>query len=186
MKILIAADMEGITGVVNWDQVTPGQSEYERFRRIMTGDVNAAVRGCFEAGASEVIVADGHNFANNILIEELDPRARLNCGTPSPFAMVQGIDTGVDGVVFVGYHARAGATDAILNHTWSSKSVMNLWLNDTLTGEIGLNASVAGDFNAPVLMISGDAAACAEAKALLGEVETAVVKRAAGGRHSAT
>ena len=99
MKILIATDMEGITGVTTWDQVTPGHAEYARFRRLMTQDVNAAIRGAFEAGAEEVIVADGHWNASNILIEELDPRARLNTGSPSPFSMMQGIDESVDGVM---------------------------------------------------------------------------------------
>ncbi|OGO36246.1 MAG: hypothetical protein A2W35_10320 [Chloroflexi bacterium RBG_16_57_11] len=82
MKILIAADMEGITGVVSWDQVNPNHAEYSRFRRLMTADVNAAIRGAFEGGASQVTVSDGHNNGRNILIEELDPRARLNSGSP--------------------------------------------------------------------------------------------------------
>src|SRR5512137_2685626 len=100
MKILIAADMEGITGVVNADQTTPGHPEYARFRQLMTEDVNAAIRGAFAAGADEVIVSDGHWDAANILIEHLDPRARLNSGTPSPFSMVSGVDGDVDGVIF--------------------------------------------------------------------------------------
>src|SRR5512139_3697983 len=94
MKILIAVDMEGITGVTTWEQVTPGQAEYARFRRLMTQDVNAAIRGAFDAGADEIIVADGHNLGRNILLEELDPRARLNSGSPSPLSMVQGVDSG--------------------------------------------------------------------------------------------
>ncbi len=120
MKILIAADMEGITGVVNFDQTTPGHPEYERFRRLMTEDVNAAVRGAFAGGAGEVIVSDGHWDASNILIEQLDPRARLNSGTPRPYSMLEGIDGGVDGVLFVGYHAQVGTLNAVLDHTWSS------------------------------------------------------------------
>ena len=180
MKILIATDMEGITGVTTWDQVTPGHAEYPRFRRLMTRDVNAAVRGAFDAGAEEVIVADGHWNGSNILIEELDPRARLNTGTPSPFSMMQGIDDSIDGVMFVGYHARNGSSSAILDHTWSSRTVANVWLNDILTGEYGLNAAVAGHFGVPVIMVSGDQTACAQVTELLGEVETAVVKQASG------
>ena len=84
MKILIAADMEGITGVTTWDQVTPGHAEYARFRKLMTEDINAAIRGAYDAGATEVVVADGHWNGSNILIEELDQRARLNSGSPSP------------------------------------------------------------------------------------------------------
>jgi D-amino peptidase len=180
MKILIAADMEGVTGVVDWGQVTPGHEEYPRFRRLMTGDVNAAIRGAFEAGADEVIVSDGHDGGRNLLIEELDPRARLNAGGPTPLSMLQGVDSGVTAAIFVGYHARAGAHPAILNHTWSSKCIANLWLNGEVVGEIGLNAAVCGFFNVPVIMISGDQTACAEATELLGTIETAVVKQATG------
>ena len=180
MKILIAADMEGITGVTTWDQVTPGQAEYGRFRKLMTQDVNAAIRGAYDAGAEAVLVADGHWFGSNILIEELDERARLNTGSPSPFSMMQGIDESVKGVMFVGYHARNGSPNAVLDHTWSSKTVTNVWLNDILTGEYGLNAAVAGHFGAPVLMVSGDQTACEQVAELLGDVETAVVKRASG------
>ncbi|HLA99052.1 MAG TPA: M55 family metallopeptidase [Anaerolineales bacterium] len=178
MKILIAADMEGISGVVNWDQVMPGSPDYPRFRQIMTEDVNAAIRGAFEAGASEVIVADGHNNSRNILIEELDPRARLNSGTPAPLSMVAGVESGVSGVLLVGYHARSGAQNAILDHTWSDERVANLWINERLFGETGLNAAVCGHFDVPVTMISGDQTVCAEAVDFLGQVETAVVKQA--------
>jgi D-amino peptidase len=180
MKALIAADMEGITGVVHGDQTNPSHAEYGRFRKLMTGDVNAAIRGAFDGGADEVVVSDGHWDGRNILIEELDPRARLNSGTPAPLSMVQGVDSAVDGVLFVGYHARVGTPDAILDHTWSGSRVDGVWLNGEPIGEIGMNAAVCGHFGAPVLMISGDQNACAEATALLGPVETAVVKQAAG------
>jgi D-amino peptidase len=180
MKILIAADMEGVSGVVHWDHVSSKHEEYKRFRKLMTGDVNAAIRGAFDGGAEEVIVADGHGNGRNILIEELDPRARLNSGSPSPFAMVQGVDSGVSAAMFVGYHARVGSGNAILDHTWSSSSVANVWLNGQLIGEIGWNASVCGHYGVPVILISGDQAACAEASKLLGPIETAVVKRASG------
>jgi D-amino peptidase len=178
MKILIAADMEGVTGVTNWDQVDPNHAEYPRFRRLMTHDINAAIYGAFISGADEVFVTDGHDRGTNILLEELDPRARLICGDFSPLAMIQGVDQGMDGVIFVGYHARAGSQDGILDHTWSSRRVANLWLNDILVGEYGLNGAVAGYFNVPVLMLSGDQTACSQAAELLGKIETAVVKRA--------
>jgi D-amino peptidase len=180
MKILIAVDMEGISGVTCWEHVTPGHAEYERFRRVMTADVNAAIQGAFTGGAKEVIVADGHWNSSNILIEELDPRARLNSGTPSPFSMVEGVQDGVDGAMFVGYHARAGTANAILDHTWSSKCVADLWVNDLLMGESGLNGAVCGYFNVPVLLVSGDQSVCAEASEMLGALETVVVKKASG------
>ena len=180
MKILIASDMEGITGVTNWDQVTPGHPEYARFRKLMTDDVNAAVRGAFGAGANEVVVADGHWNGSNILIEELDPRARLNSGSPAPFGMMQGVDQKVDGVLFIGYHARQGSQWAVLDHTWSNTCVANVWLNDKFAGEYTLNAALAGHFNVPVLMISGDQTVCAQATEQIGALETAVVKQASG------
>lgn len=180
MKILIAADMEGITGVVHWDQVSPEHSEYPRFRAIMTGDVNAAVRGAFEGGADEVVVADGHNTGRNILIEELDPRARLNSSNLSPLAMVQGLDSSVNGMFFIGYHARVGTQNAILDHTWSSSRVAGVWINGEPFGEIGLNAAIGGHFAVPVLLISGDQSACAEASALIEGIHTVAVKQASG------
>lgn len=186
MKILIAADMEGITGVVHWDHVDTSHPEYSRFRHLMTGDVNAAILGVLDAGADEVIVSDGHAWGRNILIEELDQRARLNSGTPSPLSMVQGVDNDVDGVIFVGYHARIGTQFAILEHTWSDERVSGLWIhggNENAfqpIGEIGLNAAVCGHFGVPVLMISGDRAACTEALETLGKIDTAIVKWANG------
>lgn len=180
MKILIAADMEGISGVTHWNQVDPGHPEYARFRRLMTQDVNAAVRGAFEGGADEVVVTDGHNNNRNILLEELDPQAHLNSGSPQPLSMVQGVDQGVHGVMFVGYHARMGAQNAILDHTWSDERVGNLWINGRLFGELGLNAAVCGHFGVPVIMASGDQTLCAEALEFIGPVETAVVKKAVG------
>ncbi len=180
MKILIAADMEGITGVVHWDQVNPSHPEYSRFRRLMTGDVNAAIRGAFSGGADSVMVTDGHNNSRNILIEELDPRAVLNTGSPMPLSMVHGVDQNVDGVFFIGYHGRMGAQNAILDHTWSDERVGNLWINGRLFGESGFNGAVCGHFNVPVIMISGDQTVCAEAHDFFGDLETAVVKTAIG------
>ena len=180
MKILIAADMEGVAGVVHWDHVAPGHSEYARFRRLMTDEVNAAIRGACEAGADEIIVSDGHSHGRNILVEELDSRARLSSGDAAPFAMVQGVDSGVDAAMFVGYHARAGAQNAILDHTWSSSRVANVWLNGNLVGETGVNAAVCGHFGVPVILVTGDQTVCAEATALLDQIEVAVVKQASG------
>jgi D-amino peptidase len=184
MRLLIAVDMEGISGVVSWDHVNIEHPEYQRFRHIMTQDVNAAVRGAFEGGASEVLVTDGHWNNNNILIDELEPRAHLNTGTPPPYSMVQGVDQGVDAAIFIGYHARMGTPNAILDHTWSSARVSNLWLNDRLAGETALNGAVCGAFGVPVLLVSGDQAVCAEAAEWIDGITGVQVKRAAG-RHTA-
>lgn len=184
MKLLIATDMEGISGVVHWDHVTPGHDEWQRFRKIMTHEVNAAVAGAAAGGADEILVMDGHWNSTNILIEELDSRARLVCGTPSPLSMVEGVQTGVQAALFIGYHACMGTPNAILDHTWSSSRVSNVWLNGNLVGEFALNAAVCGQFGAPVLMVSGDQAVCNEASAYFFPLEKVVVKTASS-RHAA-
>jgi len=177
VKILVAADMEGICGVVHWDHVAPSHPEHGRFRRLMSAEANAAALGALAGGADDVVITDGHNDGCNSLIEELDPRVRLHCGSPHPLSMVQGVAEGVDGAVFVGYHARAGTPQAVLDHTWGG-GVHGVWVNGTEVGEIGLNAAVCAHFGVPVVAVCGCQAACAEATQLLGPVETAAVKRA--------
>ncbi len=182
MRILISCDMEGISGIVDWEQVSPGKSEWERARRWMTGDVNAAIQAAFEAGAEQVVVSDAHGRARNLLLEELDPRVALHSGYPAPASMLQSIEAPetYDGLIFVGYHARAGTLDSVLCHTWSD-NVAGVWLNGVLVGEIGLNAALAGHFGTPVIAIAGDLKACQEAQELLGnQVEVAPVKSSIG------
>src|SRR5205085_10756955 len=138
---------------VGWEQVTPGRPEYlAQGRQLMTGDVNAAVNGAFTGGADEVVVSDGHWDARNILIESLDPRAKLNSGTPSPYSMLQGLDDKPtpDAVIFVGYHAMQNTKKAVLDHSWSDTRTRAIYLNDQLVGEIGLNAALAGAWGVPV------------------------------------
>lgn len=184
MKLLIAVDMEGISGVTTWDQVTPGHSEWQRFRKIMTADVNAAIEGALEGGADQVVVTDGHWNGDNILIEALDPRARLNTGSPSPFSMVEGLQDSADAAFFIGYHARNGTANAILDHTWSAARIHNLYINGRVTGEAGWNASLCGHFGIPVLLMSGDQSAAAEATDWIPGIET-VISKTAHGRWSA-
>lgn len=183
MKLLISCDMEGVSGVVAWEQVTPGKDQWQRGRKLLAGDVNAAVNGAFVAGAEAVTVSDAHWHARNLELEALDPRAHLHSGSPSPFGMLQGIDDpygGFDGLALIGYHALAGAKKGVLCHTLSDK-IAGVWLNDLSVGEIGLNAAVAGHYGTPVIAVSGDQAACLEAQNLLGpQVEVAVVKLGTG------
>lgn len=180
MKLLIAVDMEGISGVINWDQVNPGKSEWQRFRRIMTEDVNAAIGGAMEAGVDEVIVSDGHWNGDNIIIDLLDAKARLTYGTTKPFSMVQSVDEDVDAAFFIGFHARAGTQSAVLDHTWSNATISNIWINDILVGETGLNAALCGHYDVPVLLLSGDQMVSKEAQDLISGIHTVVVKQALG------
>ena len=180
MKVLIACDMEGITGVVNRDQVTTTHAEYQRCRRLMAQDANAAVEGALAAGAAEVIVSDGHAHGHNILIEDLHPGARLHSGLNAEFAMVEGVQERPDAAIFIGYHARAGTLNAILDHTWNSYCLADVRLNDRSIGETGLNAAVCGHFGVPVVMVSGDQALAAESREWLPGTVCAVVKTGTG------
>ena len=123
MRLLIAADMEGITGVVHPEHVDPKAQDYQRFRRLMTADINAAIEGVLSIGPWEIEVSDGHASGHNVLIEELHPQVRLNAGSPFALSMVQGVQHGADAVFFIGYHARMGTPRAILDHTWSSSRI---------------------------------------------------------------
>ncbi len=176
MRVLIAVDMEGISGVVSWNHVDPDHAEYARFRAIMTDEVNAAIDGALDGGASSVIVTDGHNGGHNLLVEKLHAPALLNSGSPSPMSMVEGAQQ-ANRVFFVGYHARASTLLAILAHTWNDQ-VRHVWLNDREVGEIGLNAAVCGSFGTPVVLVTGDQAAVQEAQELLGPIEAVAVKTA--------
>ncbi len=180
MKILISVDMEGITGVVSQSHTDHTTAEYQRFRRLMTGDANAAIEGALAGGATDIVVNDSHGNMDNILIEELNPAARLISGSPKPFSMMEGIGPDVDAAIFIGYHARAGSAPAVHDHTWSSVQVHAATLNGKPMGEIMLNAALAGHFAVPVVLVTGDQLATAEARDVLGDVETVTVKIAVG------
>lgn len=179
MRILISVDMEGISGVSRWEHVQSAQPEYAIYRRIMTEDVNAAVRGAFAGGADEVIVHDGHGKGQNILIEELDPRAELSRGTCSPLCMMTGIQTGVDAVFTVGYHAKAGSAPAILAHSMGSH-ILSYKVNGQEVGEFGLSGMLAGRFGAPIIFASGDQTFAEEAKEIFPGINVTIVKIATG------
>ena len=184
MRIFISCDMEGITGVAIGKHCNPAEAEYQRFRKLMTRDVNAAIEGAASAGATEFLVCDGHGPMTNILIEDLDPRAELMSGSNKHFCQMEGIDTGFDGAFFIGYHAREGGDDGVVNHTLMGVAVTELRCNGKVIGETGLNAGLAGAFGVPVVMLSGDNVVAEEARTLLGDVEAAVVKQAVN-RHAA-
>ena len=180
MRILISADMEGISGIVHPTEANPGGYDYERGRALMTAEVNAAVAGVLEAvPGAEVLVTDAHGTFRNLLPEELDRRARLVRGKPRPLGMLAGLDDQTDAVLFVGYHARSGRGPAVLAHTISD-AVLDVRLDGRSVGEIGLNAALAGHHGAPVVLISGDDAACAELRELVPGAAAVAVKQALG------
>jgi D-amino peptidase len=184
MRVYISVDMEGVAGVVHEDQTDPidprHAGEYNRFRRLMTSEANAAVEGALAAGATRVLVNDSHWLMRNLLAEELHPAAELLSGGPKLRSMVEGVDLGFDAAMFVGYHAMAGAASAVIDHTYTS-IVHEVRLNGRPAGELAINAALAGIHGVPVVLVSGDQALAAEAKELLGQgVEAVVVKHAVG------
>jgi D-amino peptidase len=179
-RVLISADLEGVSGIVHSTEINPGGYDYERSRELMTAEVNAAVAGVLAAERSAtVLVADAHGPFRNLLPERLDRRVRLVRGKPRPLGMMAGLDAETEAVLFVGYHARAGAGPAVLAHT-SSDAVLGVRLDGRPMGEIGLNAALAGHAGAPVVLLSGDEAACAELADLVPDALTVPVKRALG------
>jgi len=170
MKVFIAVDMEGIGGLVQWDE-----AQLDLQRRLMTEEANAAVRGAFSAGAGEVLVGESHGNMRNLLPEFLDSRAGFLSGQPKPMNHMAGIDGSFDLALFVGYHARSGTLHGVMAHTFSGH-IFSVTFNDVEVGEIGADAALCGFHGVPVGLVAGDRAACEEAVSLLGNVRTVAVK----------
>ena len=181
MRILISVDIEGVAGVSRPDQTISTGQDYGTARRLMTEEANAAVRGAFEAGASEVLVADAHGSFGNLLPDLLDSRASLIHGKPRTYGMLEGIQERPDAVMLIGYHAMAG-NSGVLAHTIRGTAFHKTWLNDQPAGEAALYGLLAGEFDAPVVMASGDDAFAAETPSWLPETQFAVVKKSLGNR----
>jgi len=176
VKIFISADIEGIWGVVSRGHTMSDAKDYARARKLMTQEVNWVVEEAFKAGATKVVVNDSHGSMDNILIEELNPKAELVSGSPKPYSMMEGIDATFDGVLFIGYHPRAGTQAGIFDHTYHSRVIAGVWVNGKPMGESGLNAGVAGYFDVPVIFASGDNQLTAQVKEEIGAIETVAVK----------
>ena len=179
-SVFISVDMEGITGVVDWGQVGGDAHEYNTARRLMAGDLNAAIEGALEAGVEEVVVSDAHGGMKNLQPEDVHEAAYLIRGSPKPGAMMEGIGEGFDAALYVGYHAMKGTRNGVLAHTISGSAVDGVFINGRETGEFGLNAALAGCHGVPSVFIAGDAAVAAEAEAFVPGIHSAVVKWAVG------
>jgi len=178
-RIFIVTDLEGVGGVNNWDeQVTPGQRRFEESRRLLAGEVNAAVEGALEGGASEVVIWDGHDGSRTLSIDLIHPKAKLIQGKPTPADYYLG-EGRYDGIIFVGQHAKAGTPRGLLAHS-QSLSVRDITINGKSVGELGQVAAIAGHFRIPVIMLAGDQAACEEFLALQPKGEAVAVKRMVG------
>lgn len=189
MRVLIMTDMEGVSGIVVWDQVNGGAPMFEEARRLYTEEINAAVRGAFAGGATEVVVVDCHGAGgpwsfNSLVPELLDPRCEWVAHHPWS-RYTEFLEAGCDACLLVAMHAMAGTPDGVMCHTVSSTSWRNLWFNDTAVGEIGINAALCGAYGVPILLVTGDTATCREGRALLGPGLTTVAVKQGLSRYSA-
>ena len=189
MRVFIVSDMEGVAGITKWDQVNGGKSLYEEGRKLYTEEINAAVRGARAAGATEIVVMDCHGAGgdwsfNSLLPELLDPGCEYV--VQREWTEYTGIlEEGCDAALFVAMHARAGTPYGVLCHTVSGSQWAQLWFNDELVGETGINAALCGQWGCPVLLVTGDRATCQEARDLLGAGLTTVEVKIGLGRYSA-
>jgi D-amino peptidase len=185
VRVHIISDMEGVSGIATGHQTNATEGLYQEGRKLYTEDINAAVRGAKEAGATEIVVMDhhgagkGYNF-NSLIPEELDPDCEFV--VQEEWTEYTGfLEQGVDAALLVGMHPMAGTPDGLMNHTVSGVDWQNLWFNGTKVGETGINAAFCGSFGCPVLLVTGDRAACREATELLGEgLSTVAVKEGLG------
>lgn len=181
MKIYICADIEGVAGVVNPEQTRAGNPEYERARRLMAGEVNAAIEGALRAGAGEILVNDAHGPMTNLIPEMIDPAARVILGKPKPLNMFEGLDASFDAVFCIGFHARAHSF-GVLAHTVNGFAFADIGLNGVSYGEAGLYGAYAGSLGVPVALISGDDCCVEENRAFFPEAVFVETKRAIGNR----
>lgn len=176
MKILISADMEGATGVTWPADCEPGTPEWQRCRPMFTSDVNAAIAGLFDGGASEVLVNEAHSTMRNLLLEDLDTRARMITGRHKELTMVEGIQrSDLDGAVVLGYHTAAG-TEGVLSHTYLPNSIVRVTVNGEVGSEGRLNAHVAGEYGVPVILVTGDDRTCEDAELYAPDARKVAVK----------
>ncbi|HLX64052.1 MAG TPA: M55 family metallopeptidase [Planctomycetota bacterium] len=189
MRVLIMSDMEGVSGIVVWEQVNGGAPMYEEGRRLYTEEINAAVRGAKAAGATEIVAVDCHGagggwYFNSFIPELLDPNCEWVAHHPWS-RYTEMLEKGCDAVLFVGMHARANTPDGVLCHTISTTTWRNLWFNQDLVGEIGINAALCGHYGVPPLLVTGDEATCREGRELLGKGLTTVAVKKGLSRYSA-
>jgi len=170
MKVFIAVDLEGVAGYVQWDP-----ADRLREREFVTEEANATVQGAFEGGASEVLVTEAHGNMRNIIPERIDSRCTFLSGKPKPLCHMAGIEESFNAAMLVGYHAKAGTARGVMAHTFTG-DILSLRFNGLEVGELGTDAAIAGHFGVPVVLVTGDAATCQEARDLLGDMDTVAVK----------
>lgn len=177
VKIFISSDMEGTAGVVDWEQVRPGSADYPYFAGLLCAEVNAAITGAMDAGASEFLVNDSHGRMANLRPDALAGRASYLSGRLKPRYMMQGLDETFDAAFFVSYHGSMSSGGSVLSHTYFPAAVAEVTLNDAVVGEAGLNALVAQACGVPIVLVTGDDTTAAELAPICPGIRSAVVKR---------
>jgi D-amino peptidase len=176
MRVYISSDMEGVAGIVDWEQVLPGP-EYELGRRLLLEEVNAAIDGALEGGATSILVNDSHGAMQNLAPDQLHGEAEYCSGRLKSLYMMEGLDASFDAIFFIGYHGAVGGPASVLSHTYNPAAIESVSLNDVLVGESGINALVAIHHRVPVALISGDQHTAAQAGPLMPGTEMVVVKQ---------
>jgi D-amino peptidase len=166
MKIFISTDFEGVAGIVDWDQIMVGSHDYELGRRLLLGEVNAAIDGAVQAGADTFVVNDSHSSMRNLEPDRLHGKASLLTGKHKPMYMMEGLDDSFDAIFFLGYHGSIGASQAILSHSYNPRAIWEARLNGKIVGETALNALVAAHYGVPIVLVTGDQVTAREARQL--------------------
>lgn len=181
-KVFICADIEGISGVSSPDQVGGTGADYARGRKLMAEDVNAAIRGAVDGGATDIVVIDSHGNGHNLQRDDVDAHARLISGNAiRRYGMMEGLDATFDAVLFIGHHAKAGSPDGVFAHTQNG-NIRDVQINGRSVGEGGISTIYAAWFGVPVVLVTGDQIAVAQITDVATDAKSVVVKRAINGR----
>src|SRR5574340_668908 len=180
MKLFLSTDFEGVSGIVAWEQIIEGNTEYEQGRHLLTEEVNAVISGALEEGVNEFVINDSHHYMRNLHPQELLGKAMLITGKHKPMYMMEGLDSSFDGICFVGYHGSIGAEHAILSHTYNPGAIWEVRINGDVAGESAINALVAAHYQVPIILISGDEVTVQEAQNIAPNAEKVVVKHSLG------
>jgi D-amino peptidase len=177
VKVFISSDMEGTAGVVDWEQCVAGGPQYPYYTDLLTGEINAAIEGAIQAGATEFLVNDAHSKMANLKPSALVGRAGYLSGRYKPMYMMQGLDASFDAIFLVSYHGSMGSRGSVLSHTYFPSAFAEVAVNGVVAGEAGINALVASAYGVPIVLVTGDDTTAEETSRFCPGIRTAVVKR---------
>jgi D-amino peptidase len=185
MRVFLAVDMEGVTGVVHPDQLTPDGRNYSQAQKYLVADVNAVINGILDVyPEAEITVGDGHATMRNVLLEELHTAAQLVIGAATlsnkPLCKLEGVQFGADAAMCIGYHTKAGTQGGLLAHTYIGSLIAELRMNGQAVGEVQTNAAVLSSLNVPLVLVSGNSDLESEVRAWTSSTAFVATKRTLG------